>query len=426
MEPVCFLCQEYETDIGHQTILCPKQFCKKCHQRGHFAMNCKKICKDFVTKDEQFVKLENKDEAKTEIYFDDLPCKVETKMESSIEIKKDLVKSENQNGGEFSKSEEKALMYCLESMPSKNTKKRKVDSKLSVENVLPVEQVRQKIIEKLSNDLITLTESKRKMEIELINKVQVKELELQKYQSKEENRFELMKDMKERLSKNAWIMENQSKELETLRESKKKAEKELNDEKEGNEIESKIYQSQVVKRFKARDDTIKKLRIEIDALLESKKKMKLEFNYELHGKETEIKKYQNQVEKTLAEKAWSYRVQEQIIEKLNKGLKMEPVCFLCQEDEADIGHKTISCPKQFCKRCQQRGHFRMNCQRQDKNAKKSKNEKKLCSSCPWGIQRKLCPLDHGQGLPHGPGMPHGPRSRYAFVEGKCGWTQGTE
>ena len=78
---------------------------------------------------------------------------------------------------------------------------------------------------------------------------------------------------------------------------------------------------------------------------------------------------------------------------------MEPVCFLCQEDEADIGHKTISCPKQICKRCQQRGHFRMNCQRQDKNAKKNKKEKRLCSSCPWGIQRKLCPLDHDPGVP---------------------------
>ena len=238
-------------------------------------MNCTTFSKDFVTKDEQFVKLENEDETKTEIYFDDLPCKVETKMESFIKIKKDLVKSENQNRDEFSKSEEKALMYCLESMPSKNTKKRKVDSELSVENVLPAEQVRQKIIEKLSNDLITLTESKRKMEKELINNVQVIESELEKYQSNKENRFELMKDLKERLSKNAWIMEKQSKELETLRESKKKAEKELNDEIEGNEIESKIYQSQVVKRFKARDDTIKKLRIEIDALLESKKKMKL-------------------------------------------------------------------------------------------------------------------------------------------------------
>jgi len=43
--------------------------------------------------------------------------------------------------------------------------------------------------------------------------------------SKEENRFELIKDLKERLSKNASFIEKQSKELETLRESKKKVEK---------------------------------------------------------------------------------------------------------------------------------------------------------------------------------------------------------
>ena len=44
MKPVCFLCQEYETDVGHQTILCPKLICKKCHQRGHFAMDCETFC----------------------------------------------------------------------------------------------------------------------------------------------------------------------------------------------------------------------------------------------------------------------------------------------------------------------------------------------------------------------------------------------
>ena len=146
MEPVCFLCQEYETDIGHRTILCPKQFCKKCHQRGHFAMNCKIFCKDFVTKDEQFVKLENNDETKTEIYFDDLPCKVEPKAESYITVKKELIKTENKNCGEFSKSEEEAFMYCLESMSPKDTKKRKVDSELSVEKDLSLDEVQQKLI----------------------------------------------------------------------------------------------------------------------------------------------------------------------------------------------------------------------------------------------------------------------------------------
>ena len=69
MEPVCFLCQEYETDIGHQTILCPKKFCKICHQKGHFSMNCATFSKDFVTKDEQLVKIEKNDLTKTEISY---------------------------------------------------------------------------------------------------------------------------------------------------------------------------------------------------------------------------------------------------------------------------------------------------------------------------------------------------------------------
>ena len=126
MEPICFLCQEYEVDIGHQTILCPKQFCKKCQQAGHFAMNCKFFCKDFVTKDEKLVKIENNDVTKTESYKDALPCKIETKMENKISVRKDLIKIEDQNCDGFSKSEEKALMFCLESMPPKENKKERL------------------------------------------------------------------------------------------------------------------------------------------------------------------------------------------------------------------------------------------------------------------------------------------------------------
>ena len=84
------------------------------------------------------------------------------------------------------------------------------------------------------------------MEIELINKVQVKELELQKYQSKEENRFELIKDLKEKtkslkqyqnviedlnqkILRNALIIENQRNELERFRKGQKKMETEFED-----------------------------------------------------------------------------------------------------------------------------------------------------------------------------------------------------
>ena len=195
MKPVCFLCQEYETDIGHETILCPKQFCKICQQKGHFAMNCKTFCKDFVTKDEQMVKLE--DETKTEIHFHDLPCKVETKNESYITVKKELVKTENKNCGEFSKSEEKALSYCLESMSPKDTKKRKIDSDLIVENDLPLEEVQQKIIEKLN----------------ILNQLHQSEI----------------KDLRQRMSKNAFIIGKQSKELKFLIECKKELKIKLDD-----------------------------------------------------------------------------------------------------------------------------------------------------------------------------------------------------
>ena len=174
-EQVCFLCQENEIDIGHETIFCPKQFCKKCRRSGHFAMNCEIFCNDSVTKDEQSVKIEKVDENKTEYSVDALPCKAETKMEN-------LIKIENRNHGEFSKSEEEALMYCVESMSPQNTKKRKIDSEL------PLEVVQQKIIEKLTNDLVNLTNSKTKIENELIDKVQGKEYELLKMEEK----FELL------------------------------------------------------------------------------------------------------------------------------------------------------------------------------------------------------------------------------------------
>ena len=305
MKPVCFLCQEYETDIGHETILCPKQFCKICQQKGHFAMNCKTFCKDFVTKDEQMVKLENEDETKTEIHFEDLPFKVETKTENYITVRKDLFETGNRNCGEFPKSKEDSLIYCLESMPPKDTKKRKIDSELSVEKDLSLEEVQQKVIEKLN----------------ILNQLHQSEI----------------KDLRQRLSKNALIIGKQSKELKSLSEEKMEFEMELNNMYQSTSSKSlKKYHSRVLEQSKelkslrenkekmesglkdkwqekereklqvlfAREslklnDIIEKLNNEIHTLWESKEKMKLEWNNESVGKESEIQLLQAQFAKEI-------------------------------------------------------------------------------------------------------------------------------
>ena len=321
MEPVCFLCQEYEIDIGHQTILCPKQFCKICQQKGHFAMNCKTFCKDFVTKDEQIVKIENDDETKTEIHFDDLPCKVEIKTENYITVRKDLFQTEDRNCDEFSKSEEDSLMYCLQSMPPKDTKKRKIDSELSVEKDLSLEELQQKVIEKLNilnelhqseikdlrqrlsknaliigrqgKELKTLSGEKMEFEIELNNMYQStssKSSELKSSQLKIGNLSCALKKYQSR------VLE-QSKELKSLWENKEKMAFGLNDKWQEKERE-KLQVLFARESFKL-NDIIEKLKNEIYTLLERKEKMELEWNNELVGKESEIQLLQAQFAKEI-------------------------------------------------------------------------------------------------------------------------------
>ena len=41
MEAVCFLCQDFKANVGHETINCPESECKNCGQHGHFRINCK-------------------------------------------------------------------------------------------------------------------------------------------------------------------------------------------------------------------------------------------------------------------------------------------------------------------------------------------------------------------------------------------------
>ena len=202
------------------------------------------------------VKLENEDEIKTEIHFDeikteihfdDLPCKDEIKTENYIPVKKELVKTECRNFGQFSKSEEDSLMYCLESMPPAYTKKRKIDLESLVEKD-SLKEVQQKIIEKLSNDLVNLTESKRKMKMKYKSRITnlkerlliietshdselppEKDLPLEEIQQTIIEKMNILnelhqseiKDLRQRLSKNALIIREQSKDLECLIEQSK-------------------------------------------------------------------------------------------------------------------------------------------------------------------------------------------------------------
>ena len=283
-EGVCFLCKECEIAIGHQTSSCLKKYCKKCHQRGHYGMNCKIFGKDFVTKDEHLVKKEKNDLTKTEISYDALPCKVESKQENFIAVKKELIKSENQNCDEFSKSEEEALIYCLESM---SPKKRKIDPELRVD--IPLEEVQQKIIERLSNDVATLTESKRKMEIKLNDLMEGKET------------LKVGSEIFNEVQKQ--IIAKLNKELEILRESKETMELEFNIE----ISEKRKFQNQLLELTdKQSKETLKvgseffnevqkqiiaKLNKDLEILRESKEKMELELNIEI----SEKRKYQNQL-----------------------------------------------------------------------------------------------------------------------------------
>ena len=121
MEPVCYVCQEYENNIGHITRFCPNKQCKICGQKGHFGFECENIiitrlcpnkqcricgkkghfgfeCKDIVSRKENCKKIATKKEN----------CSSTTVKEET-----DKIKTENHVSDEFSKSEESAVMYSI-------------------------------------------------------------------------------------------------------------------------------------------------------------------------------------------------------------------------------------------------------------------------------------------------------------------------
>ena len=196
----------------------------------------------------------------------------------------DLIKIENQNCDGFSKSEENALMFCLESMPPKENRKRKIDSEFPVEKALPLEEVQQKIIEKLSNDLVNLNEQ---------------------HQSE-------IKDLRQRLSKKALINEKQWKDLETLRESKKKME---------------------IKFRKSSTKIIEQLSNDLSALTESKRKIEKELNNCKAKSLNYSQQHQiNYLNQKLSRNALIIEKQWKEIETLSKGKKEMEIEFEVLED----------------------------------------------------------------------------------------------
>ena len=108
MELVCFICQEYQSEIGHQTTSCPKVACKRCGLKGHFGMNCENRGTASEKNDETEVSQESK---AVDFSITDEEASV-FKPDNFIKLKnlKSLLKMESDNqamNDGFSPSEEK-------------------------------------------------------------------------------------------------------------------------------------------------------------------------------------------------------------------------------------------------------------------------------------------------------------------------------
>ena len=44
---ICFICQDFEKNVGHATKWCPKNVCQKCGQNGHAKTGCMSGFEDF-------------------------------------------------------------------------------------------------------------------------------------------------------------------------------------------------------------------------------------------------------------------------------------------------------------------------------------------------------------------------------------------
>ena len=37
---ICFICQDFKVNVGHETKWCPKNICEKCRKNGHTKLGC--------------------------------------------------------------------------------------------------------------------------------------------------------------------------------------------------------------------------------------------------------------------------------------------------------------------------------------------------------------------------------------------------
>ena len=44
---ICFICQDFEKNVGHTTKWCPKNVCQKCREKGHVKTGCMFGLEDF-------------------------------------------------------------------------------------------------------------------------------------------------------------------------------------------------------------------------------------------------------------------------------------------------------------------------------------------------------------------------------------------
>ena len=46
-EKICDTCQDFESNVGHESQWCPDMICKKCGQKGHNKIRCMVGMEDF-------------------------------------------------------------------------------------------------------------------------------------------------------------------------------------------------------------------------------------------------------------------------------------------------------------------------------------------------------------------------------------------